>query len=145
MKKEFEDCLKRHKITEYPRGKILVQKELNIAEADLGKSRKNYTEQDYKWATIQAYYSMFHASRALLYNKGYREKSHYCLNIALRVLYVETKKLPVNYIDALSHGKILREDADYYDQWNSVSASGLIDTAAKYLDKAKEIIIEDSK
>lgn len=145
MQKEFEDCLKRHKITEYSRGKILVQKELDISLADLGKARKNLREGDYKWATIQAYYSMFHSSRALLYNKGYREKSHYCLNIALRILYVETKKLPVNYIEALSRGKRLREDADYYDQWNKVSAGGLIEIAGEYLEKTRKIIEEDKK
>lgn len=145
MKREFEDCLKRHKISEFPRGKMLVQKELDIALADLDKARKNFSEKDYKWATIQAYYSMFHSSRALLYNKGYREKSHYCLNVALRVLYVETKKIPVDYIEALAHGKRLREDADYYDQWNNVGAEELIRTAAGYLEKAIQIIKEDKK
>lgn len=145
MQKEFEDCLRRHKITEYSRGKMLVQKELDISLADLEKARKNLNEKDYKWATIQAYYSMFHSSRALLYNKGYREKSHYCLNIALRVLYVETKKLPANYIEALSHGKRLREDADYYDQWNKISAKELIETAWEYLEKAKKIINEEKR
>lgn len=35
MSKEFDDCLKRRKITEFERAKDLVSKELNQAEQDL--------------------------------------------------------------------------------------------------------------
>jgi len=32
---------------------------------------------------------MFHAARALIYSKGYREKSHYYLVVALQALFVD--------------------------------------------------------
>ena len=76
---EFNDCLKRGKIVAFPAAKKIVAKELSIAEQDLETAQKSIKQKDYKWATIQAYYSMFHAARTLLYHKGYREKSHYCL------------------------------------------------------------------
>ncbi len=145
MNKEFENCLKRRKITEFTRGKILVTKEMEIASQDLIEAQDSYEAERYKWATVQAYYSMFHASRALLYLKGYRERSHYCLTIAMRVLYVETKKIPVTLIEAFAKAKRLREDADYYDQWNNSAASELIKAASQYLDKAKTIIKEEKK
>lgn len=145
MNKEFENCLKRRKITEFTRGKTLVKKEIEIAAQDLTEAQASYQGKRYKWATIQAYYSMFHASRALLYLKGYRERSHYCLNIAMRVLYVETKKIPVTLIEAFAKAKRLREDADYYDQWNNSTASELVKAASQYLDKARAIITEEKK
>ena len=40
-------------------------------------------KKNYKWAIIQAYYSIFHGTRALLFKAGYREESHFALKIAL--------------------------------------------------------------
>lgn len=83
---------------------------------------------------------MFHAARALLYVKNYRERSHYCLIIALRHLYVEKKKLSVYFIEALQKGKALREDADYYNDWSKNGSEEMLHLAEKFIDKAKEII-----
>ena len=81
---EFEECLRKGKIKEFSRGKSLVEKELNTAESDLKNARTTFENNGYKWATIQSYYSMFHSARALLYAKNYRERSHYCLLIAIK-------------------------------------------------------------
>ena len=63
---EYDDCLKRGKIKPFSRGPALAAKEIEAAEADLSRAHKTYSETDYKWATIQTYYSMFHSARALL-------------------------------------------------------------------------------
>lgn len=118
MNPEFEECLKRNKIRKFPRGKVLVAGALKTAQEDLEVAEKSFNEKNYKWSTIQSYYSMFHSARALLYAKDYREHSHYCLVVALRALYVETRLLPVTLIEALTKGKRLREDADYYNRWS---------------------------
>ncbi len=139
MKQEFEGCLKRGKIKEFSQGKSLVDKELKTAEADLAQAKESLGRRNYKWATIQAYYSMFHSARALLYHKNYKEKSHYCLIIALRTLYAETKQLPVSFIEALQRAKELREDADYYDEWSGISAQELLTKTEEFLERAKKI------
>jgi len=95
MNSEFERCLKRNKIREFSRGRFLVKKELKTAKSDLERARSSFTDKDYKWATIQCYFSMFHSARSLLYAKGYREKSHHCLIIAMRALYAEKKLLSI--------------------------------------------------
>lgn len=123
MNPEFEQCLKKNKIREFPRGKALMTKTLGTAQRDLERAEKTFNDKDYKWATIQSYYSMFHSARALLFAKNYREHSHYCLIVAMRALYVETRLLPGSLIEALGKGKRLREDADYYDRW---SEEGLV-------------------
>jgi uncharacterized protein (UPF0332 family) len=140
MNPEFEVCLKRGKIKEFSQGRSLTQKEIKTAESDLNEAKRTFQKEGYKWATIQAYYSMFHSARALLYNKNYREKSHYCLIVALKVLYVETGLLPVSFVDLLQRAKGLREDADYYDEWSKITTEDILTKAEEFLEKAEKII-----
>jgi len=136
----FKECLKKGRIKEFSQGKALVQKELKTAEQDIVDGKEGFEREKYKWSTIQSYYVMFHSARSLLYNKNYREKSHYCLIIALRHLYVNTGELPAYFIEALQKGKALREDADYYDDWSKVGASEMLSLAEEFLNKAKELV-----
>lgn len=142
MSLEYDDCLKRGKIKPFSRGKSLAPKELETAASDLERSKKTYKDGDYKWATIQIYYSMFHSARALLYAKNLREHSHFCLIAAIKTLYVETKQLPVHFLEGLQEAKSLREDADYYNRWSKQGCEKLLKLAEVLLDKVKEIIRE---
>lgn len=76
MSREYDDCMKRGKIKLFSRGSTLAPKEIETAGDDLKRAQKTYKEGDYKWATIQIYYSMFHSARALLYMRNLREHSH---------------------------------------------------------------------
>ena len=133
MNPEFKDCLRKRKLKKFSRGKALVNKELKSAEEDLKTAKESFNNENYKWATIQCYYSMFHSARALLYSKNYRERSHYCLIVALRIFYGEKGLLSGNLIEGLQKAKALRENADYYDQWSKAGAEALFDLADKFL------------
>lgn len=137
----FENCLKRQKIRSFSRGKTLASKEINLAKADLDRGIKTFKEDDFKWATIQAYYSMFHSARALLYNKNYREKSHACLIEAIKVLYAQENQIGYWLIEAMQEAKRLREDADYYGEYTESAALNLLKKAKEFLNKAKELIV----
>lgn len=139
---EFEECLRKGKIKEFSRGKSLVKKELNTAESDLENARITFKSSSYKWATIQSYYSMFHSARALLYAKNYRERSHYCLLIAIKALYLEKKLIPSYLLDKMQKAKTLRESADYYDEWSKEGAEQLIKSAEEFFKYASELIIK---
>ena len=76
MSQEFKKCLERGKIKVFTPGPKLAKKELRLAGEDLKMSVKSLAEKNFRWSIIQAYYSMFHSARALLYSKRYREKSH---------------------------------------------------------------------
>jgi hypothetical protein len=67
-----QQCLENKKIIPFARGKNLVKKELSIAKSDLSDAKAGYESERYKWSTIQAYYAMFHAARALIYSQGQR-------------------------------------------------------------------------
>ena len=138
---EFDDCLKRGKIVVFPSAKKLAIKELKVAEQDLETAHKSIKQKDYKWATIQAYYAMFHAARTLLYYKGYREKSHYCLMLAMKAFYVSEGKLEMRLAESLQMAKALRESADYDNVFDKNSAVSLVDQAGEFVKVAEEAVL----
>lgn len=90
---------------------------------------------------------MFHSARALLYTRNYREKSHHCLIVAIRALYVEKKLLPSHLIEGLQKAKTLRESADYYDQWSKIGLESILKIAEEFLNHSSQLIkgIKDLK
>lgn len=83
MSFKFNQLLKERKLVKIRPNKSLLLKEIKGAEADLETAKRSLRDENFKWATIQGYYSMFHSARALLYSKGFREKSHYALLVAI--------------------------------------------------------------
>jgi len=140
MSSEFERCVEKAKIVAFQKGPSLVSKELNSATEDLLSSKESYKAENYKWATIQAYYSMFHTARALVYKKRYREKSHYCLVIALEHLYLKKELIDKGFIESLTLGKDLRESADYRSTFSKEEADNLVRMAAQFLTAAKKLL-----
>ena len=114
---------------------------LNSADYDLNRSKDSYDNEDFKWTSVQAYYSMFHAAKALVLAKGYREKSHYCLIIAIQELYVKTGKISQETVDNLELCLHLRHDADYGLFYNEESAQTAIKYAEGFLEKSKIILV----
>lgn len=140
MNQEFRDCLKRRKIVAFPNGKKLVKKELRSAMTDLDNARFGLIHNKYKWPTIQGYYSMYHTSRALLFSQNYREKSHYCLYVAMKALYVENRILDQDIVEAFYNAMILRENADYKSSFSKSGAILVLKKAAEFLKIAKDIL-----
>ena len=139
MNVDYKGCLRRGKIKPFSRGVALVSKELETASSDLTRAELTCKEGDYKWATIQLYYAMFHSARALLYAKNLREHSHFCLIAAIKALYVETKKIPVQLLEGLKEAKALREDADYYNRWSAQGCEKLLKIAKDFLTVATSL------
>lgn len=58
---------------------------LEKSQYDLSRAKEDFERKDYVWAIVKGYYSIFHASNAiLLLKKGYISKDHGCLYVALR-------------------------------------------------------------
>jgi len=142
MNQEFQDCLKRKKIQEFSRGKALITKEMKTAENDFISAKESFENKNFKWSIIQSYYAMFHSARALLYVENFREKSHYCLIISLRALYVDKKLLQASLIESLQKAKMLRENADYYDDWSKDTAESLLKAAEQFLEISEKLVVK---
>jgi uncharacterized protein (UPF0332 family) len=116
---DFERCLKERRLLQVEASPEIVLKEMESAGYDLGSAADSLEENDFKWASIQAYYSMFHAAKALVLAKGYREKSHTCLIVAMRELYSKQKALA----NDLEMCMDLRHEADYASTYDEESAA----------------------
>ena len=110
------------------------------SQNDLEEAIDRLNNNKYKYATIIGYYSMFHSARALLYSKGYREKSHYYLVVALNSLFVERNLLSEEIVKEFHDAMVLREDADYHGKFSKEGAEAVIKIAKEFLNTAKSIL-----
>lgn len=140
MSIEFQKAIEKKRILRFAQGKRQVKKELKEAESDLAEALNRFDNKKYKYATITGYYSMFHSVRALIYSKGYREKSHYYLLVAVNSLFVKdgllSEELALEFHDAM----VLREDADYHGNFTEEGADSVLKAAKELLLVAKSIL-----
>lgn len=144
MNQDFKNCLDKKRLYRSDNAKALATKEHKSAINDLGDAKFSLSKGRYKWATIQAYYAMFHAARALLYSRGYRERSHRCVVIGIEHLFGSEKLIDLKWIRALKNTMSLREDADYTDEYSREGADASINNAEGFLKEAKRVL-EDRK
>ena len=137
---EFQKALERKRILTFSQGKSLIKKELVAAQDDLKEAKDRLKNKRYKYAIITAYYSMFHTARALIYSKGYREKSHYYLLVALQALFVDEGLLEEELTKDFHTAMVLREGADYHGEFSKEGAESSIESATKFLQKAEAIL-----
>ena len=140
MNPEFKQCIENKKIITFAKGKNLVRKEISVAQSDLFDAKAGYENERYKWSTIQAYYAMFHAARALIYSEGYREKSHFCLAVALRALFVDKNTMDAQLVRDFLNAMNLREAADYESDFSQAGAKAVIASAGKFIEQAIAIL-----
>ena len=134
LQKLFEE----RKLTRIRPDRKLVLKEIAASKADLKDAKESLRLKKFKWATIQGYYAMFHSARSLLFEKSYREKSHYALLVGIREIYVS--EIERSLIQEFEHGMYLRQEADYGLKFSESGAQTVIETAEKLLERAKAIL-----
>ena len=135
---KFEEFIKKGKLKKAGFSTEMILKELEVGKKDLLSAKDSFKKNDNKWATIQAYYSIYHAVRALLFKSGYREESHTALKVAFRELYINSKILDIKVYNALERGMDLRELADYKETFSKEGAEILLQNVEDAI-----LIIED--
>ena len=135
---QFRRFVEEGRLTRIGIDRKLVRKEVEGAASDLEEARDSLKRKKFKWATVQGYYSMFHSARALLYCKGFREKSHYALLVALRELFKNelTSEILQDFDEAMN----LREEADYGLVFSEEASTRIVTNATKFLERTKEIL-----
>lgn len=140
MDERFERCVREGKLVKIGLQPDMVKKELVVSKSDLKSAEDSISTGNFKWATVQAYYSMFHTAKALVLSGGYREKSHACLSIALKALFVDSGILESKHSDHFKDCMDLREDADYGMIYSEQSALKAVEWATEFLNEAKKAI-----
>lgn len=138
MSSELSELLRERKLLRIAPKRNTILKEIEGAKGDLRDAEDSLQQRKFKWATIQAYYSMFHSARALLYSRGFREKSHYALFIAVKELFLS--ELGRGLISSFEQGMELRQEADYGLKFSEAGAIETIEGAGKFLEKAKGLL-----
>ena len=136
----FIDCLKSRKITRFNRAGEKVNLEIKAAKNDLRDAKDLLKQGKIKFATVAGYYALFHSARALLYSRGYRERSHFCLKVAINELFVRERLMSLEYIDYFDNAIGLREAADYESDYSKTGAKKAIRGAEKFLIVCLEIL-----
>ena len=132
---KVDELINKGKLKRAVISKEMYLKEFNISGKDLSAAKKSFEDENYKWATIQAYYAIFHAVRALIYKTGLREESHTALKTALKELYVNTGIIPLKVYTTFERGMDLREMADYKETYSKNGAENLITDVEKAIEE----------
>lgn len=140
MRYQFEQCISKGKIVKINIDPDLISKEMREARNDLDTCEKSLKESNSKWAIIQAYYSMFHSFRALIFSKGFREKSHTCLKYAIESLFVDNGLLDNQLLQDFDYAMKMREGADYGHIYSADTALELVNSASKIYENSKKLL-----
>ena len=120
----FADCRKKGLVKMDAGVSANTENSVKSAERFLNSAKNNFGIRDYEMVELAAYNSGFHSARALLFAKGFKERSHYCLAVAVRELYKENREVAefINSFDELrysrhkvqySGGLVSEEEAEY--------------------------------
>lgn len=132
---KVDELIRKGKLKRAVISKEMYEKEFNISGKDLSAAKKSFEDENYKWATIQAYYAIFHAVRALIYKAGIREESHAALKTAFKELYVDAGIISAKVYSTFERGMDLREMADYKETYSKNGAEALITDAQKAIEE----------
>lgn len=136
----FKECLESGGLRRFEAGKGKVKIELQAAMKDFVSAKSSWKQGNYKWTTIQGYYAIFHAARALIFAEGYRERSHRCLLIGIRALYVDTGRLEEKQVEAFEWAMGMREEADYQLSFSSDGARMVMKMAKEFLATTEAVL-----
>ena len=136
---DIQDCLRERFLIKIKPASDLIEKELAEAAYDFEKAEKAFSDEDWKWAVVKAYYCMFHAARAVLFKLGLREKKHFAVGVVLEDLN-KKGKLEIKYINDFNAALSSREDADYHYIHSKEAAEHSLEIAEDFLDRMKRLL-----
>lgn len=124
----------------------LVLHRINQAKEELNAGKLLYKEKYYKSANNRAYYSIFHAIRAILALEPIDFKKHKDVLAYFNQNYVNKEIFPKQLGKRIIQANRMREDSDYDDEFvvkveateaQLKTAEELIDLVEKYIESKK--------
>lgn len=111
--------------------------QLEIAENYIKKAESICRNETFDMSFLASYISIFHSARALLYTKGYKERSHFCLFEFIRNEFKNNKEI-ARFAEIGQNYRETRHKIQYDGSLCSEdSAKEAIDDAKEFLKKAK--------
>lgn len=100
----LEDCFASNALKKEEPSNEKALKSLKLSEVYIEKARHTLKSRDFDLTLFCSYTSMFHASRALLFKQGIKERSHVCLIAYVKQNYPELLD-EMNLLDSYRRGR----------------------------------------
>jgi len=139
----LDKCFEERKLRKERPDMLKAQRSLLAANEKLEEAQALAKAGFASSALLNAYASMFHAGRALLFRDGIVEKSHYCLIAYLRENYAKTGRLSAGTITMMDAFREERHDVLYSLEGIKVKpdeTSAAIGNAKKLLEGARKLL-----
>jgi len=134
----FEECLSKGYIKKDSQASERIQSALEISHRFLSSAKKNIDIEEYEMAELASYNATFHAARALLFRKGYIERSHLCVIVALKNLYKTDARL-AELLNTFDKIRISRHNVQYGGTLvKKNEAHFVIDFATEFLEQTRK-------
>jgi uncharacterized protein (UPF0332 family) len=141
--KTYNECLEDGLLRRIPISRKEAENSLKTAYKWLNEAEKNLNAGALNSSAISSYLAMFHASRAILFRDGFREKSHYCIARFLEDNYVKKKKLEEEWVLLLDHYRGLRHDDQYGTDFyvTTEEAGEALSTANRFVERMEKLFL----
>jgi len=140
---DFERCLRLGGLITFEASDEMYKREIDGAEYDLVRAEESLAKNDLKWASLQAFHSMYHSVRIMILSKGYLEKSQRCLMVALKDLYVSTGEIMNVTANNLELCMEIKKETENGNIPSEESTRMCIDSAKTFLSYAIKILPAD--
>jgi uncharacterized protein (UPF0332 family) len=138
--KDLVDCERERLLRKnLPLDPDIIKNEREASDYDLASARRDFEFDDYKWATIKAYYCMYHIASAIARSRGYDIENHQCMYLFLDKL-VATRELESSYAKGFRSMITVRKQADYSLSFSKTIAEESLRMAADFNNRLKKLI-----
>ncbi len=107
----IEECFRKELLKKDAPSKEKCKKSIQSAEHKLSIAKRTFDAKIFEETIVNGYASMFHASRALLFLDGIKERSHYGLYVYVKEAYKD--KLEPKFIIELNALRLERHELLY--------------------------------
>lgn len=139
-----DECLKKGLLKRERKDLQKASKSIEAAEHKLALAEKTLKARIYEDTILNAYASMFHSARALLYKDGYTEKSHYALYVYLKEEY--RNKIEPKYINELNNLRLERHEVLYGLEKTTITkeeSQEVTEIAREFTEKTRQLLAQE--
>src|SRR3989344_6502251 len=138
--KNIDDCFKYRLLRNISPDPRKAKRSIELSEETLKEANSLFKFKLFNYIILNSYMAMFHSARALLYQDGIQEKSHFALYIYLKEKYKD--KISLSIINLLNIYRVERHEAMYGFEYKPQENDALIafKDAKLFVGKIKEIL-----
>lgn len=141
-----EECFKEGLLKKIEPNLNFADKSIKLAEHFLEEADDLIEKEIKDMAIIAIYNSCFHASRALLFKDGVKERSHYCVSKYIEENYQEKELITLKQSIILDSLREKRNDIQYSLEQPDLSETNLdelYNEAEGFIERVKELLKKD--